>query len=106
MRVDGQHLAVELEGSCLISRFFVGLRLQAQDERVALIGFLQIGDGGLVVAFIKGNVAGQVRKKAGLVGVIGLIQGGFGGGDMLAGLIALSAASSDAGLRMLPAKFP
>ena len=106
MPAGGQRFAVVLRGVRLVARLLVGLTQQRQNQRIALVRFLQIRDGGLVVAGIKRYVAGQIRIKAGLVGIVRFVESNFGGGYVLAGFVGFAAAGGDAGLRVLPAEQP
>ena len=106
MVVGGEDLAVVLHGLRLVAGFFVGLRQQDQDEGIALVGLLQVGDGGLGVAEIEGDVSLKVGEERRLLRVGALVEDGLGGGDVLLGVGALAAAGGDAGLGVLPAEVP
>src|SRR5882762_164904 len=90
----------------MVARLLVGLTQQNQDKGVLEISFLQIVDRSFIVSSVKGNITGKVGKEAGLIGIIGFVEGGFGGCDVLLGFVSLAPAGGDAGLCVLPAEEP
>src|SRR5580658_6217953 len=89
-----------------IAGLLVGLGEQRQNQWVVLVGFLQFCDRSLVVAGIKRHIAGEIRIEPRLLGIVGLVERGFSGGDVLLGFVGVAAAGGDSGLRVLPAEEP
>jgi xanthine/CO dehydrogenase XdhC/CoxF family maturation factor len=58
------------------------------------------------IARVERDVTGKVRIELHLVGILGVVERSLGGGQVLAGVIAIAAAGRDAGLRTFPAKEP
>src|SRR4030081_1131704 len=106
MCVRGENLAVVVHSPRLFARLFVGLCQQRQDQWIALVGLLQIGDRGLVVSRVEGNVADEVRIKARLLRIVSFIEGGFSGNHMFLRFIVPTAPGSNAGLGVLPPESP
>src|ERR1700686_2596567 len=106
MCVRGENLAVIVHSSRLVARLFAGLRQQRKDQWIALVGLLQIGDRGLVVSRVEGNVADEIRIKARLLWIVSFIEGGFSGNHMFLSFIVLTTPGSDAGLGVLPPENP
>src|SRR3984893_14478352 len=98
MCVRGENLAVIVHGPRPVARLFVGLRQQRKDEWIALVGLLQIGDRGLVVSRVEGNVADEIRMIARLLWIVSFIEGGFGGNHMFLSFIVLTREARHAGL--------
>src|ERR1700722_15249534 len=71
-----------------------------------LVGVLQFLNRDLRVAGIEGDVAGEVGIKLHLLGILGVVEGYFGGSDVLLRVVRIFPAGGNTGLRPLPAEQP
>src|ERR1039458_9959502 len=71
-----------------------------------LVGLLQFLDRDLGVSRVERDISREVGIELHLLGIVGIVEGGFGGGHMLLGIVGIAALGSNASLSTLPAEHP
>src|ERR1051325_97477 len=106
MRGRRRRLSVQRVRLFHVAELLVRLRHQELDERIVLARLPEIGECGLGVAAVEGDVAGEVRIEDLLTlrPPRFLLEDGARGGDVLLRLLRLSAARGQAGQRVLGAE--
>src|SRR5579863_2175209 len=106
VRTRGENSTVILHRLSSVTRLLIRFSEESQNQWIALIGFLKIGDRRPVIANVKSDVTGQIGKEAGLIGIMSLVESGLRGGYVFLCFVSLAAASRDASLGILPPKKP
>src|SRR5271157_724316 len=104
--VDGQNLFVILHRFRFVAGLLAGLREQAQDKRIFLIGLLQLRNCSLVIFAVERDIASDVRIEARLVRIAAFVEDGLGGREMLLRFFLPALPRSDSRQRAFPAELP
>src|SRR5947208_11074339 len=98
--------AVELRSFVLVAQLLVGLGNHGLDEGVVLVCLLQFLKGRLVISRIECDIALQVRKELGLLGIGPPVENVLRGSDMLLRFSLIPTSGTDTSLSVLPTELP